>query len=68
MESVVNSMGEALLVISQGTIKTANPAAEQLLGYQPGELPGKQLASIIAHGRDDERKAGRGRRRASAPS
>jgi diguanylate cyclase (GGDEF)-like protein/PAS domain S-box-containing protein len=47
MESVVNSMGEALLVVSDDVIKTANPAAAQLLGYQPGELNGKPLSLIL---------------------
>jgi diguanylate cyclase (GGDEF)-like protein/PAS domain S-box-containing protein len=47
MESVVNSMGEALLVISDHAIRTANAAAARLLGYQPGELTGKPLASIL---------------------
>src|SRR5262249_36106615 len=47
MESVVNSMGEALLVVSDDVIKTANAAATRLLGYQPGELTGKALATIL---------------------
>jgi diguanylate cyclase (GGDEF)-like protein/PAS domain S-box-containing protein len=47
MESVVNSMGEALLVISDDAIRTANAAAARLLGYQPGELTGKPVASIL---------------------
>ena len=47
MESVVNSMGEALLVVSDDVIKTANAAATRLLGYQPGELAGKPLLSIL---------------------
>jgi diguanylate cyclase (GGDEF)-like protein/PAS domain S-box-containing protein len=47
MESVVNSMGEALLVISDNAIRTANAAASRLLGYQPGELTGKPLAAIL---------------------
>jgi diguanylate cyclase (GGDEF)-like protein/PAS domain S-box-containing protein len=50
MESIVNSMGEALLVISQGRIKTANPAAERLLGYHPGGLAGRDVGSIVAAG------------------
>ena len=55
MESVVNSMGEALLVISEGNVKTANPVAEQLLGYEAGALIGKSLESLLAsaaHGLD----------------
>jgi len=47
MESVVNSMGEALLVISDSAIRTANAAASRLLGNQPGELTGKPLAAIL---------------------
>ena len=53
MESVVNSMGEALFVIShQGSIRTVNPIAEKLLGYQPGELVGKDSRSILIAGPD----------------
>jgi diguanylate cyclase (GGDEF)-like protein/PAS domain S-box-containing protein len=49
MESIVNSMGEALFVVGpEGRVETANPAAERLLGYQAGELAGLHLTSIAA--------------------
>jgi len=44
LESVVNSMTEALIVISSnGTIQTVNPAAKRLLGYEEAELIGAAL-------------------------
>ena len=49
--SIVHSMGEALVVVSRmGIIHTANPAAEQLLGYEQGALPARSLASIVDDG------------------
>jgi diguanylate cyclase (GGDEF)-like protein/PAS domain S-box-containing protein len=49
MESVVNSMGEALLVVGPGgTVETANPAAERLLDHAPGGLSGQPVAAIAA--------------------
>jgi diguanylate cyclase (GGDEF)-like protein/PAS domain S-box-containing protein len=49
--SIVHSMGEALVVVSRmGIIHTANPAAEQLLGYVQGALPTTTLASIVDDG------------------
>jgi len=56
MESVVNSMGEALLVLSDDVIKTANAAASRMLGYEPGELTGKPLASIMPESGVDWKK------------
>jgi PAS domain S-box-containing protein len=47
LQSIVNSMGDALFVVSRsGIIQMANPAAEQLLGYQQGELAARSLISI----------------------
>ncbi len=44
LEGVVNSMTEALIVVSpHGTIQTANPAARRLLGYEEAELVGAAL-------------------------
>jgi diguanylate cyclase (GGDEF)-like protein/PAS domain S-box-containing protein len=49
--SIVDSMGEALVVVSRmGVIHTANPAAERLLGYEQGELHGRPFESIVAAG------------------
>jgi diguanylate cyclase (GGDEF)-like protein/PAS domain S-box-containing protein len=51
LHSIVSSMGEALMVVSRsGTIQTVNPAAEQLLGYAPGELNGHTFSSIVNPG------------------
>ncbi len=53
LASIVNSMGEALFVVShRGIIQTVNPAAERLLGYQQGELTGKVLPSNVDTGID----------------
>jgi len=52
MESIVNSMGEALLVSRDGVIETANPAAERLLGYESGGLVGTPAATIAPEGLD----------------
>jgi PAS domain S-box-containing protein len=41
LEGVVNSLSEALFVVSaRGIVQTANPAARQLLGYEEDEFVG----------------------------
>jgi diguanylate cyclase (GGDEF)-like protein len=51
MESVLHSMGEALLVVSRdGLIETANPAAARLLGYEREELRGLAFAAVVEPG------------------
>ena len=46
--SIVDSMGEALLVVSRtGIIHTTNPAADQLLGYEQGALAASPLALLV---------------------
>jgi diguanylate cyclase (GGDEF)-like protein/PAS domain S-box-containing protein len=56
MESLIRSMGEALLVVSaDGSIEMANPAAHDLLGYAAGELQGKPFQDILDH---DDASAG----------
>jgi diguanylate cyclase (GGDEF)-like protein/PAS domain S-box-containing protein len=51
VQSIVDSMGEALLVVSrEGVIDTANPAAERLLGYAPGALQAVRFDSIVDPG------------------
>jgi diguanylate cyclase (GGDEF)-like protein/PAS domain S-box-containing protein len=51
MESVLHSMGEALLVVSRdGLIETANPAAARLLGYEREELHGLAFAAVVEPG------------------
>ena len=49
VESIVDSMGEALLVIApDGRVQTANRAAHRLLGYAEGELAGKPFSALAA--------------------
>jgi diguanylate cyclase (GGDEF)-like protein/PAS domain S-box-containing protein len=51
LSRIVNSMGEALIVVSRtGTIQTINPAAELLLGYGPNELTGQPFRMIAIPG------------------
>jgi diguanylate cyclase (GGDEF)-like protein/PAS domain S-box-containing protein len=52
MESIVDSMGEALLVSRDGVIETANPAAEKLLGYSLNSIVGTPSASVVSGGLD----------------
>ncbi|MFO1465082.1 MAG: EAL domain-containing protein [Steroidobacteraceae bacterium] len=49
LTTVLNSLGDAVLVTSpDGIIKSSNQAAQQLLGYQEQELSGQPLVAIIA--------------------
>jgi diguanylate cyclase (GGDEF)-like protein/PAS domain S-box-containing protein len=51
---LLNSMSDAVLVTTpDGHVRTANRAAESLLGYEPGRLAGLDLASLVA----DEHRA-----------
>ena len=46
---LLNSMSDAVLVMApDGRVRTANRAAEILLGHEPGHLAGLDLASLIA--------------------
>jgi diguanylate cyclase (GGDEF)-like protein/PAS domain S-box-containing protein len=46
---LLNSMSDAVLVTQpDGRVRTANRAAEQLLGYEHGGLAGLELASLVA--------------------
>jgi diguanylate cyclase (GGDEF)-like protein/PAS domain S-box-containing protein len=46
---LLNSMSDAVLVMApDGRVRTANRAAEVLLGHEPGHLTGLDLASLIA--------------------
>jgi len=48
---LLNSMSDAVLVTApDGRVRTANRAAEALLGYEPGRLAGLDLASLVAAG------------------
>jgi diguanylate cyclase (GGDEF)-like protein/PAS domain S-box-containing protein len=48
---LLDSMSDAVLVTApDGRVRTANRAAEALLGYEPGQLAGLDLASLVAAG------------------
>lgn len=48
LENIINTMGEALLVLDpQGTIKSANPAAYRMLGYPDGDLSGLSIGDVF---------------------
>ncbi|MGF1613573.1 MAG: response regulator [Gammaproteobacteria bacterium] len=48
LENIINTMGEALLVLDpQGTIKSANPAAYRMLGYPDGGLNGLSIGDVF---------------------
>ncbi len=48
LNTVLNSLSDAVLVTApDGTIKSCNQAAQELLGYSPVELLGKPLTSFI---------------------
>ncbi len=50
LETLLNSMGDAVLVAStDGRIRTTNLAAGRLLGQTPDELAGREFVSLIAH-------------------
>jgi len=48
LESILAYMGEALLVLSpEGIIKQVNPAACDMLGYEPDELVGMAIGDVF---------------------
>lgn len=48
LRTIVNSMAEGLLIIEpDGRIQFTNPACDQYLGYQDGELAGKSLFDLL---------------------
>jgi PAS domain S-box-containing protein len=48
LNTVLNSLSDAVLVTApDGTIKSCNQAAQELLGYSPADLLGKPLTSFI---------------------
>lgn len=47
-ELILNSVGEGIIgTNNNGLIKFVNPAAEQMLGWQTGELTGKPLHAVL---------------------
>ena len=53
LDNIITSMNEALFELTpDGTIVTANPAAEALLHYEPGALQGKRFAALFEEGNE----------------
>ena len=54
-ERLLNTMGEALLVLSpEGQIKSTNPAAQKMLGYEETELVGRGISDIFEEAEDEQ--------------
>jgi len=51
----LNTMGEALLVLSpEGHIKSTNPAAQNMLGYNETELVGLSIGDVFEEAEDEQ--------------
>jgi PAS domain S-box-containing protein len=58
LERLLNTMGEALLVLSpEGRIKSTNPAAQQMLGYPEAELIGLTIGDIFEEAETEQARA-----------
>ena len=58
LEGIIANMGEALLVLKpDGTIKSANPAACQMLGYEEGALIGMSIGDVFEEREQEQAKA-----------
>jgi PAS domain S-box-containing protein len=58
LENVISHMGEALLLLEpSGRIKTANPAAYRMLGYEEGELVGMSIGDVFEEEEREQAKA-----------
>ncbi len=58
LEKILNTMGEALLVLNrQGVVTRTNPAALEMLGYAEGELIGMSIGDIFEEESDEQAKA-----------
>jgi PAS domain S-box-containing protein len=54
-ERLLNTMGEALLVLSpEGQIKSTNPAAQKMLGYEETELVGLGISDVFEEAEDEQ--------------
>jgi len=57
LENIIDTMGEALLVLgADGRIKSANPAAGEMLGWEPVALVGKSISDVFEE--DEPEQAG----------
>jgi len=57
-ERLLNTMGEALLVLSsEGQIKSTNPAAQKMLGYEESELVGLGISDVFEEAEDEQADA-----------
>lgn len=57
-EELLNTMGEALLVLSpDGQIKATNPATQKMLGYRENELDGLSIGDIFEEAEDEQADA-----------
>jgi len=55
LENILTHMGEALLVLTpEGEIKSANPAAYQMLDYDDGDLIGLSIGDVFEEEGDEE--------------
>ena len=54
-ERLLNTMGEALLVLSpEGHIKSTNPAAQKMLGYKETELVDLSISDVFEEAEDEQ--------------
>lgn len=48
LQSIINTVADGIVTLDkQGIILSSNPAAEDLFGYTPGEMPGMDLRSLV---------------------
>ncbi|MDX1345086.1 MAG: response regulator [Sedimenticolaceae bacterium] len=58
LENIINSMGEALLILDpDGQITSANPTAYRMLGYPEGELDGMSIGDVFEEETDQQADA-----------
>lgn len=57
LENIIRYMGEALLILNpEGTIKSVNPAACEMLNYREGDLIGLSIGDVFEE--DEDQQAG----------
>lgn len=58
LENIINTMGEALLVVSpDGTVKSANPAAYRMLHYRDEDLIGMSIGDVFEEEEQEQASA-----------